>query len=248
VGGAVYYATRAAARLGTDAVAVARCAETDRATCLQPLQALGVPVIWRPVASTTAFSFHYEDHRRVMRVDAIAEPWSPDDVGGWAAPALDGAEWVHAGALLRSDFPPQTLAALARGRSVLIDAQGLVRRAEVGPLARDGDVDSASFAHLTVLKLSESEARVLAGGVAPDDLRALGVPEVVLTLGATGSLVVAGAVAEPIAAEPVEGDVDPTGAGDSFSFAYLAARAAGAHPVEAARHASAFVSELLRAS
>ena len=45
--------------------------------------------------------------------------------------------------------------------------------------------------------------------------------------------------------EPVTGDVDPTGAGDSFSLAYLAARAAGAEPVEAARHASAFVSDLL---
>ncbi len=201
---------------------------------------------WRPGEVTTAFSFHYEGDHRVMQVEAIGDPWLPEDITGWAAAALDDARWVHAGALLRTDFSAQTLAALAAdGRRVLVDAQGLVRRAEIGLLVRDGEIDRSSLTHLTVLKLNEDEARILAGGAAPDDLRALGVPEVVLTLGSSGSLIVTPDASERIVVEPVVGAVDPTGAGDSFSLAYLAARADAADPVEAARHASALVSDLL---
>lgn len=226
--------------------AVARCATRDRDVCLVPLEELGPPVTWRGAATTTEFAFHYEGDHRVMQVRAVGDPWLPQDVDGWAALPLAGAEWVHAGALLRSDFPAETLAALARdGRRILIDAQGLVRRAELGPLALDGDVDRSTFEHLTVLKLDEDEARILAGSTEPVDLRGLGVPEVVITLGSRGSLVVAGDAVERIEVEPVTGGVDPTGAGDSFSLAYLAARAGGARPVDAARRASAFVSELL---
>ena len=245
VGGAVYYGARAAARLGVDAVAVARCAPEDTAVCLAPLEGLGLPVVWHAAAATAAFSFHYEGDRRVMQLDAVGDPWRPEDVTGWAAAALERAGWVHVGALVRSDFDRATLAALGAGRRLLVDAQGLVRLPEPGPLQRDGEMGPSLFALLDVLKLSESEALALAGSTDPARLRALGVPEVVLTLGSRGSLVVTAGHAEHVAAEPVEDAADPTGAGDSFSLAYVAARAAGAHPVEAARSASAFVSDLL---
>jgi sugar/nucleoside kinase (ribokinase family) len=42
-------------------------------------------------------------------------------------------------------------------------------------------------------------------------------------------------------------DVDPTGAGDMFSAAYMAARAARQTPVAAARRASTVVAEVLSA-
>ena len=48
-----------------------------------------------------------------------------------------------------------------------------------------------------------------------------------------------------VPAVPVEGEVDPTGAGDTYSVTYLVQRAAGAEPVEAARVAAATVSEFL---
>jgi sugar/nucleoside kinase (ribokinase family) len=246
VGGAAYYGGAAAARLGADAVVITRCAESDRERCVVPLAALGAHVVWHPGETTTSFAFHYEDGHRVMEVRAVGDPWLPGDIEGWAAGALREAEWAHAGALLRTDFGAETLAALAGGgRRVLIDAQGLVRRPQLGPLARDAEVDRRLLSHLTALKLSESEAAVLAGGAEPEALRGLGVPEVLLTLGARGSLVVTERVAEEIAAEPVPPSVDPTGAGDAFCLAYVATRADGAHPVDAARRASAFVSELL---
>jgi sugar/nucleoside kinase (ribokinase family) len=44
---------------------------------------------------------------------------------------------------------------------------------------------------------------------------------------------------------PVEGEVDPTGAGDTYSATYIVQRAAGVEPVEAARVAAATVAAFL---
>jgi sugar/nucleoside kinase (ribokinase family) len=52
---------------------------------------------------------------------------------------------------------------------------------------------------------------------------------------------------EHVPAVPVEGEVDPTGAGDTYSVTYIVQRAGGAEPVEAARIAAATVSEFLAA-
>ena len=59
-------------------------------------------------------------------------------------------------------------------------------------------------------------------------MRGLGVPEVVVTFGAGGSLVLTRDAALRVAARPARGD--PTGAGDAFSVAYLSARAGGHRP------------------
>lgn len=246
-GGAVTYGGLAAAATGLDVRIATRCAAGDRALALAPLERTGLPLLWREAAVTTAFTYSYVDGSRRMTVDGIGHTWSEADLGGWGAPALEGASWVHVGALLRSHFPAETLrAAAGDGRKVLVDAQGLVRLARLGPLRRDGEVDAAVLAAIGALKLSESEARLLAGGVEIEHLRALGVPEIVVTLGAAGSLVVTPAAAERIEIEPVDAP-DPTGAGDTYALGYASARAAGAEPVEAARRASALVSSILAA-
>ena len=245
-GGGVYYAARAAAHVGADAVVVTRCAPADRDVALAPLQAFGLPVHSADARETTAFSFHYEGEHRVMRVDAVGDPWTLDDVEGWAAPALAEATWVLVAGLLRSHFPTSVVAALARdGRRLLLDAQGALRRAHVGPLQRDDDVDRAAFAHLAVLKLNEDEGRILAGGLEPDRLRALGVRETLLTLGSRGALVIAGDSVTEVPAHPARGVVDPTGAGDSFSVVYLDGRARGLEPPAAAKWATQTVAELI---
>jgi len=101
-----------------------------------PLEALGLPVVCRDAARTTEFTFHYEGDRRLMTVDAVGDPWSPDDVDGWAGSTLAGVGWVQVAGLLRTDFPAPTIAALARGgRRLLLDAQGVVRLGKTGPLA-----------------------------------------------------------------------------------------------------------------
>ena len=249
-GGAVFYQASVFGALGhtEDVHLVTRCAPEDRELLVEPLDRFGLPVTWRPARETQSFSFHYEGERRVMDVVALGDPWTPDDIDGWVAQAIGDTSWIMLGALTRADFPPETLAALRRdGRQLLVDAQGLVRRGTLGPLVRDGQVPPESFASVRALKLNEAEATALVGGTEPADLRRLCVPEVVLTLGSHGALVVTAATADRVAATPIEGTVDPTGAGDMFWVSYLVARSEGADPVEAARAASETTSRLLSA-
>ena len=219
---------------------MAKCALEDRRALLPPLVGLGLPVRWRAGDSTAAFTFAYDGDRRAMVVEALGSPWRTDDLAG-----LERVEWVHVGALARSDFPAETLAALARDRRVSLDGQGLARPDRTGPLALDGHFDPEVLRHVSVLKLAEEEARALVGEPEEDALRSLGVPEVVVTLGSRGSLVLAEGRLERVRACPVDGVIDPTGAGDAFAAAYLLSRSGGHAPVAAARRATALVAALL---
>ena len=238
-GGAPFHAARALRVLGRPALVGAKCADSDRDSLLTPLVRLGLPVLWRGGSSTAAFSFRYEGDRRVMVVEALGDPWGPADLYG-----LERADWVHVGALARSDFPAETLAELGRDRRVSFDGQGLVRPERTGPLELDAAYDPEVLRHVSILKLAEEEARTLVGEPDESALRSLGVPEVVVTLGSEGSLVLADGKLEKVPAQAA-GEVDPTGAGDAFSAVYLASRSNGHAPVAAARRATALVGGLL---
>jgi len=180
-----------------------------------------------------------------MTVDGLGPEWTPEDMRDWVGRGLDGAGWVQVAALRRGEFSAPALAELARGRRVLLDGQGLVRPAAAGPLEQDADYDAAVLEHVSVLKLSESEAELLAGGVEEQALRGLGVPEVVVTLGSRGALVLDRTGVEHVPGRPVDPSRDPTGAGDAFGAAYIAARADGNGPAGAARRAAGLVADLL---
>jgi sugar/nucleoside kinase (ribokinase family) len=244
VGGPAFHGARALRVLGVRGRIITRCAPADRRSLLSRVVALGLPVVWSDAERTAAFSFHYEGDERIMSIDQLGDPWTPDDVRGWAGRGLARAEWVFVGGVARSDFPAETLAELARDRRLLVDAQGLARPARTGPLHLDDDYDRDILRHASVLKLGEEEAQALAGSAEPDALRAIGVPEVVVTFGSRGSLVVAGPRVERVTVRPVP-NADPTGAGDAYCVAYLDARAAGHSPGSAGRRASALVSSLL---
>jgi sugar/nucleoside kinase (ribokinase family) len=215
IGGGAWHAGRALAALKAGATIFARCGTEDEAWFRTELDALGVPYELHAAGATTAFSFAYDDGgTRTMTVDAIGRPLAPD---------VD-AEWVHVAPLLRGDT------GVPRAPHVLLDGQGLVRRAQLGPLRLDAAFDPELLRGVSILKLAEEEAAV----VGPVD-----VPELVVTHGVRGATV----NGTHIPAEPV--DADPTGAGDMFAAGYLAARANGAEPVEAGRSASALVSALL---
>lgn len=240
-GGGVFYAARAAARLGVDAHVAASCAPADRDALVPPLEAFGLPVRWYPSSATTTYSFHYEGDRRIMRQDAVGDPWTPEQ----ALDAVGDVRWVNICALTRSDFPPETFEALAAGgRLLLVDAQGLVRTPALGPLRTDAEIGDV-LRHVEVLKLNDEEAETLVGSADPEAMRSLGVPEVVLTLGSQGSWIVTPDLVEHVPAVPVETPVDPTGAGDTYSVAFVLARVRGAEPVEAARFAAETVSAFL---
>jgi sugar/nucleoside kinase (ribokinase family) len=243
IGGGPWYAARALRALQQEAIVVAKCGEPDRRPFLRQLAALGLPVSLAATGETTAFAFRYDAAgNREMQVEAIGEPWSDGDEPDRV---LRRVEWVHVAPLLRGDFPAEALERIARRRRVLLDAHGLVRVREVGPLTLDGDFDRTPLRHVSILKLSEEEAHAILGGGELEGLRELGVPEVVVTFGAGGSLVLTRDAAVRVTARPVRGD--PTGAGDAFSVAYLSARAGGHRPISAARRASALVTALLAA-
>jgi sugar/nucleoside kinase (ribokinase family) len=230
VGGAPYHAARALRLLGGGARVVARCAEADRRALISPLAALGVPWTWLPAERTASFHLDYEGEERVLTTADPGSPWTLDD-----ARAVGRAAWVHAGALTRTDFPPDVLELLARDRRLALDGQALARP------AGDGDEDRELLRHVTVLKLGELELEALGGEA---EVAALGVPEVVLTYGSRGALVLAGDVRELIPIRKVE-TADPTGAGDAFLAAYVWARASGHRPTSAARHAATTAARVL---
>ena len=127
-----------------------------------------------------------------MTVEHLGDTWTPDD-----AEVVPPGGWVHVAPLLRSDFPAETLAALARGRHLSFDGQGLVRAAEPGPLRLDANFDPAMLEHVQILKLAEEEAEVVGA------IDTLGVPEVLVTFGERGSRVYYKGRSEKVGAWPV---------------------------------------------
>jgi sugar/nucleoside kinase (ribokinase family) len=148
------------------------------------------------------------------------------------------------GALYRGEFTAETLAALAgSGARVSFDGQGLVRPARTGPLELEPEPDLSLLRHVSVLKLSEEEAQALVGRLDERSLSELGVPELVVTLGSRGCIVVARRRLVHVPAEPL--DADPTGAGDAFAGAYVVERSRGHAPRRAAERATRLVHGLL---
>ena len=245
IGGGAYYGARALTALAYPARVVARCADADRTTLQPQLEAVGVPATVLAGRTTTRFSLQYSGQERQVVVESVGDGWSTKDAAA-VNRALADCDWLHVAPLLRSDFPAATLAVIARGRRLSLDGQGLVRVARPGPLELDPDFDPALLEHVTVLKLAEEEAQTLTDDPEFTPLLELGVPEVVVTFGARGSLVLGEGIRERIHAPRLPHD--PTGAGDSFAAGYVAARSAGEGPVAAARGATDLVARLLVAN
>jgi sugar/nucleoside kinase (ribokinase family) len=240
VGGAPYHAARALRLLGGSSRIVARSAAADRRALVAPLAALGVPWTWFPAPSTTTFEIRYRGEEREMSIGDPGAPWTLEE-----GRAVGRAEWVQVGGLTRGDFPPDVLAALARDHRVALDGQALVRPAATGPLVLDAEFDPDVLTHVTALKLNEEELEVLGG---EERVTRLGLPELLLTQGSTGALLIArGGVRERIPVRRIE-TADPTGAGDAFLAAYAWARAAGHRPVSAGRHAATTAARVLELS
>ena len=240
LGGAPVYAARALRLLGHPAVVATKLADEDRPR----LAALGVPVVARSAGRTIGFRIENDGDRRSLEIDELGERWTEEEARGWLGAALAGCDWVHAGALTRADFPAATLAALARGRKVSLDGQALVRRPEVGPLRLDADYDPEVLRRVDLLKLARDELDALGCELNEGSLASLGVREVVVTLGREGAVVFADGLAEHVPTFPLEG-VDPTGAGDAWTTAYIEYRRRRHSPVSAARLANGAVSALL---
>jgi sugar/nucleoside kinase (ribokinase family) len=241
-GGCPFFAAYALRTIGGAGHIVTRCADVDLPLFEGPVAGLGVPVTILPASHTSGFDHVYAGEVRSTTVTEIGDAWTPPDV----AHLEPDVQWVHVAPLLRSDFPAETIAALAQGgRRVSLDAQGLVRAPRLGPLLQDAGFDPRVLDAVSVLKLSEEEAAIVAGGrFDAASARALGVAEILVTLGSHGEDVWVDGVATHVPTTPVLG-VETTGAGDAFMVAYVCARHDGASPIEAAQAGSGLVATML---
>lgn len=108
-------------------------------------------------------------------------------------------------------------------------------------------LDAALLQRVALLTPNETEAALLAGvdvssesdaEVAARQLAAMGVGQIIVTLGSRGALVFGSDHSELVAGFPVEA-VDTTGAGDVFTGALAVALANGSNVVDAVRFANA---------
>ena len=183
---------------------------------------------------------HHHDGVVEQWVEAVGEPFAPEDV----LAAVDGCEWVILGGQTAGDFPPETIAALAEaGHRVCLDGQGLCRGDAPGPVHLR-PFPSEAIRGVSILKLNRAEAEAAAGGLDPESLRDLGAPEVVVTLGRDGALGVTADGEWHSAPSGTGIYADPTGAGDTWTAAYVVRRAGGESPEGAARAAAVHADHL----
>jgi sugar/nucleoside kinase (ribokinase family) len=245
-GGAPLFAAEVLADAGIDGHIITRGGDAD---LQDPLHGVGVPVVIGPAGDT--FTSHLTLHAHGERDHAIAAlgtPFLPEDVEGWAAPALEDAGTVVLGTQWRDDIPPETVRALARpDRRIVLDGQGLCRPG-LGPVRPSGPWRPAWSAHVDVLKVSEEEADALLGGAEPHHLASAGIPIVVVTEGEAGEIVWTAASGDAIhvPADRVRGLADTVGAGDMFLALFAAGLDAGLDAIAAASDASAGVARALR--
>jgi sugar/nucleoside kinase (ribokinase family) len=231
LGGSPLYARRALEAAGAECVVVTRGADPGGAVVIP-----GGPAY-------DARLDHRDGTRQVLAQFGL--PFSAADVHAYVLPAVAGCEWLHLGSQGGSDFPPETIAALAAaGHRLCLDAQGPARGAEPGPV-RLRPFPPESIAGVAILKLNQREAAAAAGErLDADALLGLGAPEVCVTMGGAGVVTVTAAGLVEVAGTGAGTYADPTGAGDSFTAAYVLARAQGCEPAEAAARAEAATDSL----
>lgn len=239
-GGTAYYAGIAAQRLGLATAVVTRLRMVDRGALLADLVALGVAVRALPSVLTTRFVNIYpasDPDARRQRVDAVADPFHPDEL------AVDARLYLL-GPLTRHELSPACAAVLGRrGGRVALDLQGLLRSVADGQVVLSSpDRLPAYLEHVDVLKASSEEAMFVTGASTAEGaaraLAAMGPPEVIVTSGSQGSLLLVDGEPYTIPAYPPPAVVDATGCGDTYFSAYLARRLAGDTAEEAGHFAA----------
>lgn len=182
-GGSPLFAARALAALGLRPGVATRC---DDPALAAPIAELAAPLCLRLDDRVMTSELRYRpDGERDHALASLGTAWSADDIAGWAAPALRGATWVHAGTQRGGDLGPPVLAALAAGgRCIALDAQGPLRLPQLGPLVLSGALDAELLEHVQALKLGEEEAEAAFGTTDAGLIRArCQVPEVLVTFG-----------------------------------------------------------------
>ncbi|MQA10173.1 MAG: sugar kinase [Pseudonocardiaceae bacterium] len=134
-----------------------------------------------------------------------------------------------------------------RGSGVAFDSNYRPAGWISGQAARVAVESTWSLASVALPTFSDEQALFRDAGpeATVERLRGHGIEDIAVKDGANGCLVWDGAAVCHIPAEPLESIVDSTAAGDAFNAGYLAARLAGAGPVDAAARANAVAARVV---
>ena len=204
------------------------------------IKQLGLDVICYPSQHTVYFENKYgaNSDNRTQRVLAKADPFTVEEMKPLQARIF------HLGSLLNDDFSAEVVEFLSEKGLISIDVQGYLRE------VRDEEVHAISWEekekilkHTDMLKLNEHEMKVITNSDNPrtvaEKIAAMGVKEVIITLGSYGAVIYADRKFYEIEAYKPREIVDATGCGDTFSTGYLYCRAQGMGYEEAGKFAAA---------
>jgi sugar/nucleoside kinase (ribokinase family) len=183
----------------------------------------------------TVFENTYSSGIRIQRARLGGKIWRAD-----VPQAAFDATGLLVGPVLQEVDP--TIMCTPRSGCLMLDAQGFLRQ-----LSAAGDVilrmtpeAETALRHCDILKVDTMEAAVITstgdGETAGRILHRMGPKMVIITRGADGALFYDGARYTQITAPEVD-VVDPTGAGDVFSAAFLVRYIASGNLIEAGRFA-----------
>jgi sugar/nucleoside kinase (ribokinase family) len=233
-GGVPVYAGAALAAAGRVCTILTRYDAADF-VITKALDATGCELRILSADESTVFEF-------ARRNGTIGEPSLASEAPPIAAGELEfeGAHAAYFGPLTPRDIDLDCYRlARARGMTVFLDAQGLTRQ-ESTQANRDRSLSILSL--VDVVKVTAAEAAWLFGTDDPAELKAsfaaLGVSEVALTLGASGSLVMSEAGMDLVPTTPALEALDTVGCGDIYFATYIDSWLEGCSPPECGHRAT----------
>ncbi|GHV24890.1 hypothetical protein FACS189498_2590 [Spirochaetia bacterium] len=158
------------------------------------------------------------------------------------------ADIIHLGALLADDFSLEVIKFLSGRGKLSVDSQGFLRDVkENNVIAVDWKEKKKVLKYVYFLKANEYELRTLTEidniVDAANKICEWGVKELIITLGASGSVIYNGKEFHVIPAYKVNNAVDATGCGDTFMGGYLYKRLTG-EGIDVAAHFGAAMASL----
>ncbi|MCC8409629.1 PfkB family carbohydrate kinase [Mucilaginibacter sp. UR6-1] len=238
-GGTAFYFSHAVRQMPVSYKLITALAQEQMAYA-EGLQQAGIELTALPSRHTVYFENSYAENsdHRTQRVLQKADAFTTADVAGTSA------RFYHLGPLLADDIDAEIFKALSLKGTLSLDAQGLLREV-VGTevMAIDWADKAALLPYVHILKVNEHEITVLTGTENIHEgaklLTAMGVKEVVITLGTQGSLIYADGEFYNIPVYKPTEFKDATGCGDTYMAGYLYKRATGSTVDEAGHFASA---------
>jgi sugar/nucleoside kinase (ribokinase family) len=247
-GGTAFYFSKALQQFAINYLLVTAVA-ADEMYVIAALQKDGIAVHNVPSQHSVFFENIYlgnQDHRE-QNVLAIADPFSIE-----AMPRA-GATIYHLGPLLADDIPVNMIQLLASKGLVSLDVQGYLRSVHNKKVFyADWKDKVTALPYVSILKANEFEMETITGIHKPHEgaqyLAALGVKEVIITLGSKGSLVLANDKFYTIPAYHPTTVADATGCGDTYMAGYLYKKIKGSGIAEAASYGAAMATLKIQSS